>query len=672
MHWSSCLLVLGTLIQCQAAEAAVLSTRTAQATSEQVTPVGKVLQMLEGMITKGLSMAEEEKRTFAEYSKWVDSRSTELKQEIATQESSIEDLTATIDTATTKNKHLTKAIKSLDAEMDKVSSEKEEAMTVRRSDRAEYVKAAEDLSESVSALARAIDEIEAQNYDRPQAEALLQKMASKSPALQPALAAFLQDGDSAVGAPSVAAYKFQSQGILDVLGQLKEKFDDTLSDLQTEEGNKAHAHELEDLHLSNLLTQLKADRQEKATTNSEVAALAGRSKGELADTQADLAENEKLLTEVEATYSAKTATFEMNQKVRDEELKALKEAKEIIASPEVAESYSENIALAQSQKQSQALAFLQTAVAAHQQMSQRKAAAFLQSRAKFLSSEALSSMARQMAAKPFEKVINMIEALLAKLKEEAAAEAEHKAWCDKELKRNKQKRDKKAMEAEKLTASIAEAEASIASMAKEIAELSNEQAELTAALKEATALRTKEKAENEETIKDAKAGQEAVGSALSVLQKFYGGGGALIQQRQVPEMEEYKGMSGSKKGVVGMLEVIQSDFARLAADTMASEEQAAREYNEFAAETKTATEEKHKAEVKLKLQKDQAEFELGRMKESLADVEAELQKANEYFSYLKPTCLEVHVSFEERVQRRQEEISALKEAYRILGEKSSE
>jgi len=46
--------------------------------------------------------------------------------------------------------------------------------------------------------------------------------------------------------------------------------------------------------------------------------------------------------------------------------------------------------------------------------------------------------------------------------------------------------------------------------------------------------------------------------------------------------------------------------------------------------------------------------------------------ATQYFEYLKPNCLEVHVSWEERVAKCKEEIAALKEAYAIIDKKSEE
>merc|ERR1719223_1052326 len=141
--------------------------------------------------------------------------------------------------------------------------------------------------------------------------------------------------------------------------------------------------------------------------------------------------------------------------------------------------------------------------------------------------------------------------------------------------------------------------------------------------------------------------------------------------RQVPELEAYGGMGGEKTGVIGMLEVIESDFARLEADTKAGESQAANEYATFMRDATTDKEQKHKADVKLRLEKDQAEFEKSQVMEELALVDEILSKANEYYGNLRPNCVVVHVSYEERAGRREEELAALKEAYAILDGKTA-
>merc|ERR1719235_270746 len=134
-------------------------------------------------------------------------------------------------------------------------------------------------------------------------------------------------------------------------------------------------------------------------------------------------------------------------------------------------------------------------------------------------------------------------------------------------------------------------------------------------------------------------------------------------------MAAYKGMQSAKGGVVGMLEVISSDFARLFADTKAAETAAQKEYDAFMKDAAASKKAKHDLEFKTSLKKDQAEFDKSETTKDLEATQAELDKALAYQEHLKPVCLEVHVSYEERVARRKEEIAALKEAYDILDQK---
>merc|ERR1719221_2085241 len=265
----------------------------------------------------------------------------------------------------------------------------------------------------------------------------------------------------------------------------------------------------------------------------------------------------------------------------------------------------------------------------------------------------------------------MIKALLARLKEEASAEAEHKAWCDEQLHNNKLKREKKTSRVNMLTADIEETTENIESMAGKIKTLAEEQAALAKAMAEATEQRQKEKAENEDTIKDAEGGSEATKQALVILREFYSSQAELLQEsKQIPEMKEYKGMQDANKGVIGILEVIQSDFARLSAETKAAETQAAREHAEFMEESKASADSKHKLQFRTELAKDKAEFERGQLKKDEAGTREELNKATEYRAYLDPICVTIHVSYEERVARRKEELEALRQAYGILDSKT--
>ena len=55
----------------------------------------------------------------------------------------------------------------------------------------------------------------------------------------------------------------------------------------------------------------------------------------------------------------------------------------------------------------------------------------------------MASLAAPLAFGPSTKIIGIIEGLTGRLREEAAAEADHKAWRDEQLEANKMRRNEK-------------------------------------------------------------------------------------------------------------------------------------------------------------------------------------------------------------------------------------
>merc|ERR1719248_294696 len=117
----------------------------------------------------------------------------------------------------------------------------------------------------------------------------------------------------------------------------------------------------------------------------------------------------------------------------------------------------------------------------------------------------------------------------------------------------------------------------------------------------ATVIRQEEKAKNTETLGDAKEAQAAVEKAVTILKEFYAKAAeatAFVQDpRERPVKppifdEAYTGMQAENGGVIGMLEVIASDFVRLETETAAAEASAAKAYENFMAESKADKEAK--------------------------------------------------------------------------------
>lgn len=300
-------------------------------------------------------------------------------------------------------------------------------------------------------------------------------------------------------------------------------------------------------------------------------------------------------------------------------------------------------------------------------------ASFLARRAETAGSQLLATVAGRVRDDPLGKVKSMIKDLLARLMEEASSEADHKGWCDAELATNKQTREQKSSQISTLTAKSDELSALETKLTQEIATLEGEISDINTAVAEATKARTDEKTKNTATIKDAKEAQAAVLAAIKILKEFYAQASsatAMVQQptEDAPFVFEgaYKGMQSDSGGVIGMLEVVQSDFARLEAETSASEAEAIREFEAFStssAEDKDtkASEARHKG-----FEKVRASRALGQTKEELTLTQGEMDAALGYYEKLKPSCIGETASFEERTAMRKEEIESLKEALRIL------
>eukprot|EP00927_Polykrikos_kofoidii_P024697 TRINITY_DN223_c0_g1_i1.p1 TRINITY_DN223_c0_g1~~TRINITY_DN223_c0_g1_i1.p1 ORF type:complete len:663 (-),score=133.89 TRINITY_DN223_c0_g1_i1:106-2094(-) len=646
------------------------------ASRANVQPVQQVLTMLGEMKAKGEKMREAEKKMFAEYKAWVEDRTTNLGFDRVTAERKIEELVATAEKSDSTVQQLSQSIATLDADLARLNTDKKRASEVRESERNEYMKTEADYAESVDALERAIRVLSQQAYDRPQAELLLQRMVHSFPGMTRVLA-LVQEHDAGLsrtnGAPAVAAYKFQANGIVDILEGLLKKFKTELDDLMTDERNRAHSYDLEMIHFTDTIAKYTADQQERVAARAATAQTSAIAKGELSDTRASLADDKQLLSDMTSTFLSKKATFETNQQVRAEELEAIGQAIKVIASPAVAESYASRVKLVQFRPSSSPAMLLQTGRSSRRVSSRQRAGQLLEKRARALSSQTLATLAVSvLSGSPFEKVIGMIEDLLSRLQEEAAAEATHKSWCDEELKKNKLKREKHQASVDRLTSKVDAISSQISTMGNDISTLAFEMADLSKAMTAATAHRNAEKEDNYAVIADAQGGVVAIKQALVILREFYSSQSAFLQvHRQVPAgLDEYKGMGGEKTGVIGMLEVIESDFARLEAETKAGEAQAANDYSTFMRDATADKEQKHKADVKLRLEKDQAEFEKHQVMKELALVDESLSKANEYYGQLRPSCGVVHVSYEERAGRREKELAALKEAYAILDGKT--
>merc|ERR1719160_1093064 len=647
------------------------------AVAEGVTPIQKVTQMLNDMLAKGKSEKEDEAARFAEYKTFCKDTAWDKSTSIKTSNAAIEQLSADIEKATSDASEAAKAISVLDADLTAWKSDITVQTRERKEAKGVFDMVHQDYTESIDAVQRALATLKAGpgrssfiqlesliNLNRIPAQAKNKILAFLQDAPTNAL---LQDAEM-IDQPQAKEmnYVSSSGGIIQMVEELGDKFEDERSQVEEKEANEKHAYDMMMQDLNSQVAHATEEMDSKVAFKAKREEDKATAEGDLADTKAVLADDTKFLSDLTAECEQKAIDFEARQKTRQEELDAISEAIGIMTSDSVAGSGSKH--LPQLIQTKTALVQLRST---SQSAAQQAVATYLKDQAKRTNSKILSLLAGKVAADPFKKITKMIKDMITKLTEEAQEEAEHKGFCDAELGSNKATRDTKTEESDLLKATIEELTAEIGKLGVQISELSKAIADLYEAVATATSQRMAEKEKNTETIADAKAGKEAVARAMTVLKTYYdkAATNTALVQNKVPGApatfdKPYTGMEGG--GVMGMLEVCESDFARLESETTAAEAENQKSYEAFSADSSASKEAKTTEMKDKEAEKTSKESANAQAKKDLKGVTEELTAALAYYEKLKPSCVDAGESYAERVARREEEIESLKEALKIL------
>merc|ERR1719390_409923 len=152
---------------------------------------------------------------------------------------------------------------------------------------------------------------------------------------------------------------------------------------------------------------------------------------------------------------------------------------------------------------------------------------------------------------PFAKVKSLIKDMIEKLLSEAEADATEKAFCDKEMAETEAKKADKEATIEKLSTNIDSMSARSAKLKEQIAELQKELAALARSQAEADKIRAEEKAAYDANSAEMEKGIKGVKLALKVLNEYY-----------AKEGKAHSSADGAGGGIIGLLEVVESDFTK--------------------------------------------------------------------------------------------------------------
>merc|ERR1719263_1258676 len=233
------------------------------------------------------------------------------------------------------------------------------------------------------------------------------------------------------------------------------------------------------------------------------------------------------------------------------------------------------------------------------------------------------------------------------------------------------------------TAVITQSNAKIAKLKEEISELLQEIADLNKGLSEATTLRAEENADNTKTLADATQGLDGVKQAIKILKDFYEGAGFIqytppnagADGKTVGDLapdtgfdSDYSGNQDAASGIMGMLEVIKSDFERTIETVQTDESDAEEAFSQYKSDTESDIEEKEALTNTTEGLKSEQKGILADKKDDLKDHTMLKEEALTKLRKLKPACVDTGSDYAETVARREQEIESLKNANLILDE----
>merc|ERR1719482_655150 len=429
-----------------------------------------------------------------------------------------------------------------------------------------------------------------------------------------------------------------------------------LDEVRKKETDSSHNYEVLKVEIDDAIKFGKKELDKAQKAKAEAGETQATAEGDLAVVSKSLAEDIQQLADTHHDCMTKAEDFELEMKSRAEELKALAEAKKIITEMTGGAT-------------SQSYSFLQ--VTTHSRLKTRadlanfEAVRHIEALAKRLGSTALAQLAQRMDAAarlsgtssddPFAKVKGLIADMIERLLKEAEEDAAKKGYCDKEMAETKAKKADLEGEIEKLSTKIDKMSADSAKLKEEVAVLSKELADLAKSQAEMDDIRAKELADYKVNKAEMEEGLEGIKLALKVLREYY-----------ASEDKGHAAAEGAGSGIIGMLEVIESDFSKGLAEMISVEETAQAEYERITKENevmKVTKEQDVKYKSKTAKSLDKTVAETTADKEGL---QTELDAVLDYWEKIKEQCIAKPEPYEERKKRREAEIAGLKEALSIL------
>jgi len=646
-------------------------------------PIRKVVNMLTSMQAKVGEEAKSEKALFDKYMCYCQTAGGDLDASIKEGENKIESVGAALKSAKERKKQTEADLKEHLTSRAEAKAAMAEATAIREKEAAAFAKFKEDSETNLAALAKAIPAIESGmsgSFLQTTAASSLRRFTMEKADLpdetRQELLSFLSGKDSEEYAP-------QSGQIVGILKQMDDEMTKSLGEATASEEAAIKTHEALIAAKTKEVEALTAQIEEEQTRIGDLGVQIAGMENDLEDTQQSLAEDQKFVAELAGTCEKKKKEWAEIEKVRQEELVALAETIKILNSDDALELFKKTLPSSASfmQKQVSSQSLRVEALKALAKISHSRVA-HLPARPQ-LDLIALALRGKKIG---FEKVISMIDDMVANLKKEQLDDEAKKEYCDKQFDVTEDKKKELELSVSDSETAIEEMKGSIETLTAEIAELEKGIKALDKSVAEATEQRKEENAAYKELKQSDTAAKEILLFAKNRLNKFYN-----PKMYKPPPVEEptmfaqiashrnrdapppppetfsaYTKKSEDNAGVVQMMDLLVKDLDKELQESEVNEKDAQGDYETLMAESATKRADDSKSISDKTASKASQEEALEREEDNKAATAKELMATVEYIHSLHGECDWLLKYFDARTEARDGEIDALGKAKAVL------
>jgi len=570
-------------------------------------PIRKVVNLLQSMQKKIAAEGVEQEKIHGKYVCYCQTAGADLQTAVSAADSKVPQVETAIKEGESRKAQLQQELKEHQTSRADAKGAMAKATSLREKEAAVYKKDSTDYKTNIAALTSAVSALNkgmAGAFLQGRTAQTIQKLAldTNMPSYDRQILVSFLSGKETEG------YAPVSGQIVGILQEMKDSMSKDLADLTATEKNSIATHdELMGAKTKEVEAHVKAI-ETKTVRVGDLGVEIVQMRADLSDTQQQLLADREFMANMDSSCAEKKKIFEEAVKLRSQELVAIADTIKLLNDDDALDLFKKTLPSA---------SLLQVS-ANSAQLVNRALSLVNEARGKRHDGTGLDLIAVALTGQKvnFEKVMVLIDKLVATLKTEQADDENKKEYCEKQLDSTDDKKKGLKQEVSDLSTFMEDAEEKISTLTDELKTLAAGLARLDKEVAEQTETRQTEHKEFQELMSSNSAAKELLGIAKNRLNKFYNPKlykpppkRVLSEQEQIaanfgaepapalvqihahtikesppppPEaVQAYRKRGQASNGVIAMLDLLSADLQKEMTEADVAEKNAQLEYEQF-------------------------------------------------------------------------------------------